>query len=179
MPLDPKFIDAVKGHMDTLAAQEGGGEVPKEPTTASNLNFSKTPADYDLDVRDIIANFVGKGRTLRGDDQSAYISRLGVILGKPQALKLVNHLFLFNQRDDVKGKSFDQKLESFYNIKSGDNDIDSLLSKTKNLGYGVHEGAQTSVDVTNKELTGRKVGDEAKQSQSDKIKTVADSALPK
>ena len=179
MPIDKKFIDAVQSHMDTLAAQEGGSEVPKEKPTATNPNFNKTPADYDLDVRDIIADFVGKGKELKGDDQSAYISRLGVILGKPQAQKLVNHLFLFNARDDVKGKSFDQKLESFYNIKSGDNDIDSILSKTKNLGYGVHEGAQTSTDVINKELTGRKIGDEAKQSQSGKIKNVADSALPK
>ena len=136
MPIDKKFIDAVQSHMDTLAAQEGGGETPKAPPEEKRLPITnKTSADYDLDVRDILTGFVGKGKDLGKDDQSAMISRLGVILGKPQAQKLVNHIFLFNQRDDIKGKSLDQKLDTFYNIGSNDKDVDALLSRTKPGGY--------------------------------------------
>lgn len=179
MPINKDFIEAVNNHVSTLESQEGGGTggTTKEPE-AKTFTHNSTQQDYDLDVRDIITDFVGKGKDLKGADQASLIARLGVVLGKPNAQKLVTHLFLFNNRDDVKGKNVDQKLDSLYAIGSTDKYVNDLLAHTKSLAYGPHEGLQTSVDVINKELAGKKPPDNAKQDQSKTVEALAAKAVP-
>lgn len=145
------FAALLTGHLGITPG--GGGETPT-PTTSGY-----THGYYDdlVHAREILTNFVGKGYKNFSDDQSrkdfAYLKNL---VGSDTANKLINSVFVFNNSDSVKGKSWSDKVSNFYSSGSNDASIQKLMTTFSNLGKGPIAGAQDSSNTTNMELTGRK-----------------------
>jgi len=138
---------------------------------------SKTPLDDDADVRDIITGLASKGKGLDSQELSKYAMRLAVLIGKPAAQKLVNHILIFNQRGDVQNKTPQERIEQFYNMGAVDKDTDKIIAKAKSFGTGIQSGMRQSPDILNIEASGRKLGDKTNAGEADKIKTVAANTL--
>lgn len=120
----------------------------------SNIR-TRSKLDDKFDVRDILANFVGRGdKDLSNDQAKKDYHYLSSMIGEPMAQKMMTHVLLFNQRDDQQKQPFEKKLSSLYTIGSNDKDVDSLLKKTSMLGQGVVPGARESGNVGSMASTG-------------------------
>lgn len=113
------------------------------------------PMASHLDIRDRLAELVGKGNNLNADDKSAIYGSLVASLGKDKAMKVMNHAYLFNTRPDVQKLPLADKLRAFYTIGSNDPDVNQLIEKSKSLGYGVVPGFNESSSAINQQLTGK------------------------
>ena len=123
---------------------------PAKPTSAGiEVPSGKTPIDIDLDLRDRLAELAVKGNTLNPTDRAAVLSSLTTTLGRERAEKLMTHAFIFNSRPEVQRLSPEDKLKSFYTIGSSDPEIQGIIGRTKNLGYGVIPGFRGSVSDLN------------------------------
>lgn len=128
----------------TRTAMSDGDKL--KPITAQGRRG--TPLDDTADVRDSLALIVGGGYNAISDDSiKAHVKRLQGLLGAPVAQKLVNHALLFNQREDIRGKSVKDRVDAFYNIPSGDEEVGGLLRKVKGFGYGTRAGLNDSLDA--------------------------------
>jgi hypothetical protein len=139
----------------------GPGDKPKSPvgTPTTDIVSQRTHGKIpdQLDVRDAISNFVGSGVKDFKDPQRLkdfhYISN---ILGQDAATKLMNHVFLFNNRSDMGGKSPQQRVQSFYDIGSNDPMVNKMLQGYKTVDQAGPAAAMgTAGDTTNQQLTGR------------------------
>jgi hypothetical protein len=133
----PKTVDPVKKIGDTV------------------IPASKGKIDQEFDVRDRLAELVGKGNALSPDEKAAIYGDLTSLLGKERAQKVLNHAFIFNSRPDVQRLPLEQKLQSFYAIGSNDPEVDSLIKKSKTLGYGAVPGFRQSSSAINQVLNGQ------------------------
>lgn len=115
----------------------------------------KVPVNMDFDIRDRLAELVGKGNALSPDDKAAIYGGLVSSLGKEKATKMMNHAYIFNQRGDVQNLPLEDKLKSFYTIGSTDPELSQIMTKSKSLGYGVVPGLRESSSDLNQSLTGR------------------------
>lgn len=115
----------------------------------------KVPVRVDFDIRDRLAELVGRGNSISPDDKAAIYGNLVSSLGRERADKVMNHAYIFNQRGDVQGLPLEEKLRSFYTIGSNDPDVGSIISKSKTLGYGAVPGFRESVSDINQQLLGR------------------------
>lgn len=134
----------------------GGGDpdTPKSPKGALSSNSGYFPASSQgadarsLDVRDIIASFINRGdKNLKNEEARKGFAYLSANLGSDQAHKLMNHLIIFNQRPDQQQKPFESRLQSLYDIGSGDKDTDALLKKIAGMGTGPVAGAKNSANL--------------------------------
>jgi len=129
---------------------------PKVPTgDAVLLTGNRAPIVKDFDIRDRLADLVGKGNTLSPDDKAAIYGDLVTTLGKDKAQKVMTHAYLFNTRRDVQKLNLEDKLNSFYTVGSNDPDVQALIQKSKSLGYGVKPGFRESVSDISQSLLGR------------------------
>lgn len=115
----------------------------------------KGKVDKQLDVRDRLAELVGKGNALTPDEKMAILGDLSSSLGKDKAMKIMNHAYIFNQRPDILKLPLEDKIKAFYTIGSNDKDVNDLITKSKTLGYGVLPGFRESSSATNQVLAGR------------------------
>ena len=137
-------------NFETLMTGHTGGASPEG-------SFPKrTSLDDTLDVRDLVSAIVGAGKGgLHPTDQQAVYSRLGVILGKPTAQKLINQALVFNERTDVLNKNAEQRINQFYESGSSDPEVNQIIQKAKNIEHGPISGARdTPNDLTNKVIAG-------------------------
>jgi hypothetical protein len=120
------------------------------------ISPGRTPLDNTADVRDILTGLVGKGYTTMGDDniKSGY-NRLQSLLGPQQASKLMNHMFMFNSRPDLKNTPVESRIKQFYDTPSADVDVTGTLGKVKSFGYGVVPGFRDSSSQLNQQLSGK------------------------
>jgi hypothetical protein len=136
----------------------GSGD-PTTPATVGKeemiLSANKPKIDQDFDVRDRLAELVGKGNTLNADDKSAILGSLATRYGKDIAMRIMNHAYIFNQRPDIQKLPMEDKLRAFYTIGSNDPDVHNVINSAKNLGYGVVHGFRNSSSDINKQLTNR------------------------
>ncbi|SRR6266536_1103847 len=112
------------------------------------------PIAQNLDIRDRLAELVGKGNALHPDDKKAIYGALASQLGQEKAMKVMNHAYLFNQRPDIVKLPLEDKLRAFYTIGSNDPEVNQLISKSKTLGYGAMSGFRNSSSGINQQLTG-------------------------
>jgi hypothetical protein len=119
------------------------------------LPAGKGRTDQEFDIRDRLAELVGKGNTLNTDDKAAIYGSLVASLGKNKAQKVMNHAYLFNARPDVQSLPLEDKLRSFYTIGSNDPDVNALIAKSKTLGYGAVPGFRQSSSAINQQLSGQ------------------------
>jgi len=107
----------------------------------------RTPLDTTADIRDSLGVLVGGGySSLTDDDSKANVKKLQGLLGEQQAQKLISHALLFNQRDDMKGKSPQERLAMFYSMGHPDKKVGGILQKVKAFGSGPQAGLNDSVD---------------------------------
>lgn len=130
----------------------GGDPVPASTDNNMVLSPGKTTPELGFDLRDRLAELAVKGHMLKPDDKAAMLSYLTSTLGQDKAQKLMTHAYIFNQRPDVQNLSPEEKIRSFYTIGSNDPDIQDVITKTKNLGYGPVQGFHTSVSNLNQEI---------------------------
>lgn len=121
----------------------------------SKIGDTKGKYDEELDIRDHLAGLVGKGNALSPDDKAAIYGSLTAKLGRDRATKIMNHAYLFNQRPDVVRLPLEDKIRAFYTIGSNDPDVNSVITKSKTLGYGVLPGFRQSSSALNQELSGQ------------------------
>jgi hypothetical protein len=135
----------------------GGDPITKAGLVSNPTPLSKNPPGGDqLDVADILANFVGRGdKNLQNDQALKDFHYLSTKVGQPMASKLVNHVIMFNQRPDMQKQPFAAKLNSLYTIGSNDKDVDGILKKTNNLGAGPNAIANNSWNIDSQSATGR------------------------
>lgn len=119
------------------------------------LSKNKPQIDLNIDLRDRLAELVGKGNTLSSDDKAAIYGNLVATLGKDKAQKVLNHTFIFNSRPDVQKLPIEEKLKAFYTMGSNDPDVMEMITRTKNLGYGILPGFRGSSSFINQQLSGR------------------------
>lgn len=175
---DKNFTDAVLGHISDLEKKESGGT----DDDVKKLDIhNRSGLDDNIEVRDLLTGLVGKWNDLKSDDRSPYIVKLGQLIGKPTAQKLINSIFIFNDRDDVKGKNAEQRVGQFYDLGNEDKDVNNVIARSRSLGYGVQEGLRTSPDILNEEATKRFIPkkDTAHTIASDKIKDIASGVISK
>lgn len=156
------FANAMNGHIGIPK----GGDDPKDTTL-----------DQNAEIRDIISGLTAQGKKLPSEELSKYAIRLSVLIGKPAAQKLVNHILVFNQRGDVQSKTPEERIDQFYKMGALDKETDQLIAKAKSFGYGPQQGLKTSPDILNIEASKRKwkTGDKGDAADIAKIKTVAPS----
>jgi len=116
---------------------------------------SKGKYDEQLDIRDHLAELVGKGNALSPDDKAAIYGSLTAKLGQDRASKIMSHAYLFNQRPDIVKLPLEDKIRAFYTIGSNDQDVNSVINQSKSLGYGVLPGFRQSSSALNQQLSGQ------------------------
>lgn len=127
-----------------------------DPIKGSDITYtSRSPMARRLDVRDHIAELVGKGNSMSANDRAAIYGSLSAAIGQDKALKVMNHAYIFNQRPDVLKLPVEDKLRSFYDIGSNDPDVNDVISKSKSIGYGILPGFRESSSGINQLLAGR------------------------
>lgn len=137
--------------MAKIIVKKGGGEPP-----IRQILKVDTPADNTADVRDIIANLVGGGKTGMNDEVSrANFTSLSKLVGQPAAQKLASQAFLFNQRPGAAQLPAATRLQQFYDTGSNDPEVANHLKKIKAFGSGVTAGLNTSPNVGSMTLSGR------------------------
>lgn len=136
------------------ALNTGNPTISKEQ---GHVSPPRTKLDDSADIRDILANMVGGGHTdLSNDSIKSDYLRLQTLLGGPAAQKMMDHIFIFNQRPDVQKKNAEQRLQQFYSMGSTQHeDINKILQGAKQIGYGPVVGLNTSFNEGNKMLSGR------------------------
>lgn len=128
---------------------------PIKTTSGDMLLTPSNPISKDLDLRDRLAELVGKGNALSPDDKKAIYSSLIGQLGQDKAMKVMNHAYIFNQRPDVVKLPLEDKLRAFYTIGSNDPDVNQIIAKSKTLGYGALPGFRESSSALNQQLAGK------------------------
>lgn len=113
------------------------------------------PMNGDFDIRDRLAELVGKGNALSPDDKSAIYGSLASAYGNDKAQKIMTHAFIFNQRPDVAKLPLEEKIKAFYTIGSNDPDVNAVIAKSKTLGYGPVPGFRQSSSAINQQLSGQ------------------------
>lgn len=143
------FETLMTGH---LGITTGEGD---KNTSVTFKPHGNTSYDTTADIRDALNFTIAGGYTnLKDESVRNLFSNISQKIGKEEAQKLFNQAFLFNQRDDVKGKSAEEKLNNFYDIGSSDPYVKKTLNTVKNFGYGIQEGFRNSADVGNQIITG-------------------------
>jgi hypothetical protein len=128
---------------------------PNKPVDNNMILTANDPTRTGFDLRDKLAELVGKGNNLSADDKMAIYGGLTTMLGKDKAAKVMNHAYLFNSRPDVQKLGMEDKLRSFYTVGSNDPDVHAIIEKSKNLGYGVVPGFRQSSSAINQVLSGQ------------------------
>lgn len=118
------------------------------------LLSNRTPMARQLDVRDILAELVGKGAALTPKERGGIFQTLSAQMGQDKAEKIMTHAYAFNQRPDVLKLPVEEKLKAFYTIGSNDSDVNQVIAKSKTLGYGVLPGFRNSSSAINQKLSG-------------------------
>lgn len=136
-----------------VSAPKTGDPIKVEEKALYSPGRPQTTVDFD--VRDKLAELIGKGNALSGDDRNAIYDTLVKSLGPQKAQKVMAHTYMFNQRPEVQGLPVEDKLRSFYTIGSNDSDVGGLIAKSKSLGYGPVQGFRTSNSAMNQLLAGR------------------------
>lgn len=131
------------------------------PDNDAYISPNRTPIDTNFDLRDRLAELVGRGNSLVGDDKAAIYGWLKGQLGDSKAQKILNHAYIFNARPEVQKLPLEDKLRAFYTIGSSDPDVMDVINRTKNLGYGVVPGARTSSSDINAQIYGSRPGADA------------------
>lgn len=148
----------------------GGGKPPVELKTLDIPN--KTTLDEQGDVRDIINEFVGKGKNLQVRDRAGLVVKLQQLLGNEKAVKVLDHMAIFNSQNN--NKTPEQRINSFYNTTSKDKDVSEVVERAKNLGLSDPLTAmRSSEDILSQELAGKDLGKEHKDNKSSIIQSVA------
>lgn len=131
---------------------------PKKPTEVKEEAFyggGRTPIDQSFDIRDRLAELIGSGNVLKPDDKAAIYGSLTSTLGADKARKIMDHIYIFNTRNDVKSLPVEEKIKTFYNMGSNDPDVMALINKTKSLAYGPLRGFRESSSDMNQQMAGR------------------------
>lgn len=115
----------------------------------------QTTIERGLDVRDRLAELIGKGNAIDADTKSAIFADLQKMIGAEKAMKVMDHAFIFNSRPDVQKLPVEEKIKSFYTIGSRDTDVQDLINKSKGMGYGVIPGFRSSISQINQQLANR------------------------
>lgn len=78
---------------------------------------------------DLVNNLVASGMLPNQTDQ-------GAVAARELDPRMLNYLYQFNQRNDIRNMTPDQRVEAFYNIYSGNPDIQSMKDNMRRYGYG-------------------------------------------
>ena len=132
----------------------GGGDPIHKTLPETTLIKVRAPSDDTADVRDILSGLVAKGNNLHPDDKAAMLGRLNVLVGGDKARKIMDHVYIFNSRPDMLKAGQEDKLRAFYSMGSQDPDVNAVIAKSKQLGYGPVAGFNTSSSTLNQALTG-------------------------
>lgn len=122
---------------------------------ANTTGKARTSADTTADIRDIVNAFIGKGGVGMKDESSRNdYARLRALLGDAKAQKLMESVFIHNQRNAA--VPMEKRIQTFYDVGSNDAGVNELIAGMKNLGYGpLVGGFRESSKRTNQILTGR------------------------
>lgn len=129
----------------------GFGEDPVKPYYGKG----RTTLDDTADVRDYLASLIGRGSKAMDSDSRSEYGRLAAMYGKQLADKIMNHVFIFNNRPDVQKAKPEERLDTFYTIGSQDPELKELFNKSKAFGYGPRSGFNQSSNEINQILSGR------------------------
>lgn len=137
-----------------LSDTGGGGDKPVAKSEVAR-GKARTGDDDTADIRDIINSFIGKGGIGMKDDTSrADYARLQTLLGPEKAQKLMESVFIHNQRSAT--EPLEKRIQTFYDVGSNNQEVDAIIKKTKQLGYGpLVGGLRESSKATLQQLTGR------------------------
>jgi hypothetical protein len=148
------FAALLTGHLG-LPGDPPAGNAPPAGSSDKFTSRGRTPIDTNLDIRDALSHAVAGGYTSLSDqDIKANFSHISSLIGPEKTQNLFLQAFLFNQRADVKGKSGEDKIQSFYDIGSSDPETKKTLLAIQNLGAGVREGYRNSVNEGVKLMSG-------------------------
>ena len=93
-----------------------------------------TKIDANADVRDLVTSLVmGQKAGITPTYRKEIYDHLTSILGKDTTNKLVDHVNIFNTRNDLAGKNYDQVVSQFYNLGSKDPTVDKILQSSRNI----------------------------------------------
>lgn len=129
---------------------------PLPPVAGMAPPIPLRPED-NLDIRDALSAFVGKGYIGTSDDNArAIYSMLRSRLGADVAQKMLTHLSLYNQRPDVLKLAPEDRVKQFYDIGSRDADVQSILARSGVLDKGPVPGMRESGQQLASEMYNRK-----------------------
>lgn len=129
------------------------GSGPDKPKTErqkageniGNAIVTKTPFDDIANGRDIVSMLVGGNHhALNTEELQLHFDRLKKAVGGPLAQKLASQAILFNQRPDAQKLNPEQRVQSFFDLGSNDNDVAGFLKKAKGFSLGQTEGFRNS-----------------------------------
>lgn len=134
-----------------LASGLGGEEPIKQVATKGRQG----QYDQAADARDSLANLIGFGSKTMNDDVRANYSKLITIYGQELADKLMNHVFVFNNRPDIQKSGPEDRINSFYATGSRDKQLSDIFTKLKSFGKGPIAGMNESINQGSQILSGR------------------------
>lgn len=140
--LKPKML---KGGMKKYP---DGGPGPDIPAGAMLTNKQPNPNAHQYDMIDLFNSSIGSG-----------VSPLSTKEGKvflnsyngTDKRDLINAASIFNQRDDVRGLSPEQRIDMFYRMPNNNPTVENYRQRTKNLSGSILDFNRTSPNVTNQE----------------------------
>lgn len=134
-----------------LGLASGFGEDPIK--SYSGKPISKV--DQTADLRDYLANLIGFGSKTMTDDVRNDYGRLVGMFGRPMADKILNHVFVFNNRPDIQSASPEERISQFYATGSRDKELQDLFMRARNFGKGPLAALNESVNQGNQVLSRR------------------------
>lgn len=134
-----------------LGLASGFGQDPGRPYYGKSIGRF----DQIADTRDYLANLVGSGSKTFDENVKGNYTFLSKIFGQPLAEKILNHVFVFNNRSDMQSATPEERISAFYNLGSSDKELQDVFIKAKTFGKGPIAGLNESVNIGNQLLNKR------------------------
>lgn len=152
------FKSLLAGHLGLDSGEGEKGDVSKQSGNEKSTDqFTKR-----LDLRDAITALVGSGYTSFKHPNSVdqknikeQFGRITELIGLKPAQKLMDYVFIFNQKPGTQKQTPEQRVNQFYDIIPKDDEVQKVISGLKTYSRGATTAMNTSGEETNARLTGR------------------------
>lgn len=122
-------------------------------------NLSRTDDTGMVHLTDLANYNIASGSNpLQNTYGRIFLNSAGDVLGKGATQKMMDSMYLFSQRDDIKNLSPQDRLNLYYNtLNSSDSDVNAFKDKVKKLGTSPVEFFKESPDVAIQALLNKPV----------------------
>lgn len=133
-----------------------GGPGKKEPTPAPAGSVERKQFNSNDEANSYLGDMINYSLAHGGNPLTTKQGRIMFqtargLYGDKVAHELLDQTIIHNQREDMKGKSSEDKINSFYEIVHGSPELEKMKGKISHIGYGPVAQYHSSPDVETQE----------------------------